>query len=628
MEKTKSSIEKLADFLYKRRYFFFTLLFIIFLCFAPLKLMATTKGHDSGFHLQRIQALAEEMKMGNYFPRIYTTMLGGLGYGAPLFYGDLFMGIPAALVAFWSVELSDALAYFIATIFAATVLSTYFCTYSITKCSKAAFCGGVMFGLSSYLATDLLYRCALGEAQAFVFIPVAFTGLYHILYGNIKKWYLLPIGLAATVYCHTLSAILTVVFLFVFLLLSIKKIKERSNVLIYIGISIAVFFALSANLIFPMLEQMFSASFLSTDGFAATRYGTLSERALPWWSVIYSYSSGLELTENFQPNGIGMAGVVLAFVYIANRNKYRDSMVDKLLILAGITVLMPSTLFPWGLIQDFAGILQFPWRLFVFPTFFVALAAAKYFSTETVFESGVTRKKSKESEDGETSSVEVKDTANSSEKFTKGLPKHISALMYTVIAISIASYTSCASENFNKYMGYQRENVEMKYNYENYIGSGEYLPSWDGEDKENDKYITRYKSKLINSADEVFSNGDPVVDFKREDGKLIVNFENMQKDNAYLDVPLIFYKGYTATLENGPELQCYYGDFNRIRVNVGPASKGTVIFEYTGTAVQTVSGFITIVSVIAMAIYIRISIVTEKKKARESTSSKKQNKKA
>ncbi|MBO5869223.1 MAG: hypothetical protein J6Q89_00585 [Clostridia bacterium] len=611
MEKTKSSVDKLADFLYERRYFFFTLLFIIFLCFAPLRLMETTKGHDTGFHLQRIAALAEEMKMGNYFPRIYTTMLDGLGYGSPMFYGDLFVAIPAALVAFWAVELTDALAYFIAMIFAATVLSMYFCTYSITKCKRAAFCGGVMFGLSSYLVTDLIYRCALGEAQAFVFIPVAFTGLYHILYGNIKKWYLLPVGLAATLYCHTLSALITVVVLFIFLLLSIKKVKENLTVLTYIGISAAVFFALSANLLFPMLEQMASTTFLATDGYAATRFGTLSERAFPWWSVLYDYSTDLELTENFQPNGIGMAGVILAFIYIANRKKFRNSMVDKLLIMAGITVLMPSSLFPWGLVQDVAGILQFPWRLFVFPTFFVALAAAKYFSAETEFV------EEQYKETANTDAVEATESAEPQKITSNGLPKHLATLMYVVLALSISSYTSCFSENFNKYMGYQRENDELQYKYKNYIGSGEYLPSWDGADKEADGYITTYKSALLKSSDTVFSDGDPETNFTREDGKLIVEFKNMQKENAYLDVPLIMYKGYSATFEDGTKVKCGYGDLNYVRVNVGPLREGTITFEYTGTAIQKVSGIISIIAVIALAVYIRISVVASKKKDSE-----------
>lgn len=612
MEQTKTTIEKLADFLYKYRYFFFTLIFIVFLCFAPLKLMATTKGHDAGFHLQRIQALAEEFKMGNYFPRIYTTLLGGSGYATPLFYGDLFVAIPAALVAFWSVELTDALAYFIAMIFAATVISTYFCTYSITKCHRAAFCGGVMFGLSSYLVTDLLYRCALGEAQAFVFIPVAFTGFYHIVYGDIKKWYLLPVGLAAMIYCHTLSAMITVVILFIFLLLSIKQVKERLSSLIYIGVSVVVFFALSANLLFPMLEQMASNTFLATDGFAATRYGTLAEHATPWWSVFYDHATDLGVIDYYHPNGIGFAGVALAFVYIANRKKYKDVLVDKLLIMAGITVFITSSLFPWGLVQDIVGILQFPWRLYVFPTFFVALAAARYFSLETVFES--------EPEVASADESELESTPKQTK--TKGLPAHLAPLMCMVLALSLASYVNCGAENFNKYMGYQRNNEKVEYKYLNYIGSAEYLPTLEGDTSDTDKYIVDYKNGLKNSGNKVFSDGDPKATLQRDKGKLIVKFFDMNKDNAFLDVPLLLYKGYTATLADGTELECYYGSYNRIRVDVGDRREGTVTFEYAGTTVQKISGVVSVISVIVMALYIVVSEKKKKSDGDEDTSTK------
>ena len=236
MKTAKKAINKMADVIYANRFLVLTLVLILVICLAPLKLMATTKGHDFGFHLQRLQALSQEISGGNFFPRIYSTMLGGNGYATPLFYGDLFLTIPAIMVAWFDVSLVDAHAYIVAFLFVASTLSMYFCTYSVTGSKRAAFCGGVMFGLSSYMVTDLLIRSALGEAQAFVFLPVVFAGLYHILYGKLKKWYLLPLGLAGMIYCHLLSTVMAVGALFLFFLLSLKQIKENLSVFSFVSL--------------------------------------------------------------------------------------------------------------------------------------------------------------------------------------------------------------------------------------------------------------------------------------------------------------------------------------------------------------------------------------------------------
>lgn len=563
MEEIKSKIPKS---IYDNRYFILTIVFIVALCFIPLDLMATTRGHDYGFHFQRIHALADEMDMGNFFPRIYSTMLGGNGYGTPLFYGDLFVSVPAFLVAFLGFSVPDAYAVFIALVFCAATLSMYFCTVSFTKSKKAGFCGAVMYGLSSYLVTDLIQRGAIGEGQAFIFIPITFLGFYHIMYDDIKKWYLLPIGLAGMIYCHLLSSLVTVIVLAVFLIASYKKIIENPKRLIFIGASAVVFFLLSANYIFPMLEQLNDSKFLSTDGYSATKWGTLEQRSMPWWAVFYDFASGSDMHFTYIPNGIGIAGLVFAGIYIFCGKKPRNKFVTFLLAVSAVMLFMTTSLFPWEYLQSVAGILQFPWRLLVYPTFFIAVATALYFADER----------------------HGKDHGN---------------LMYVVIALSLCSYVCCGAGYFNTYAKYQAETVKVAYDYENKIGAAEYLPSTD-EFERTSNFGAVYKQALINSSEKLYSDGGPKASFTREDGKLIVKFSGMKKDNAYIDVPLLMYKGYTAHLSDGTELECYKGKYNRIRVNVGDVREGEITFEYTGTAVQKISGVVSVVSLIVMIAYL------------------------
>lgn len=576
--KPKTNKNKIYRFLYENRYFLLTVLLVALFCLIPLATMATTKGHDSPFHLQRIEALAAEMKRGNFFPRIYTTLLEGNGYASPMFYGDLFLIIPAALFGWCGVSITDSFALFIALIFLFTAMSMYACTYSITKNERAAFCGSIMYGLSSYLCTDLIQRCALGESQAFIFVPVVFLGFYHIMFGEIRKWYFLPIGLAAMLRCHTLSAVMTVVMLLFLFIASANKILEKPKRIMYLFVSVLAFAVLGADFLFPSLEQMASTTFLATDGYAAKKWGSLLSRALPyWWSPFGDFNVNSPESDNaWIPNGVGLAGVVFTLIYFAFSRKNRDRLVPRLLGVSAVILFLTTKLFPWKEVQDFVGVIQFPWRFLVFPTFLIALAAAIYFGK-----------------------IQTK--------------RFSTALMTVVICFSLFSYFCSFGPYFERYYKYQQNGTKLEYSYKDNIGAAEYLPTTD-EFERNSNYNSKYRNALIKNAEKIYSDGKLHASMTREDGKLIVHFSKNQKDGAYLDVPLVMYKGYTATLDDGTKLECGYGFYNRVRVILDGREEGTVTFEYTGTTVQNVSRAINVVGFFAMAVYIVISKRKEKQK--------------
>ena len=71
------------------------------LVFASLPLMGSTvfqiDGHDLFFHIQRILSTEQALERGEFSVRIYREVYGGYGYGAPLFYPQFFLYIPAVL---------------------------------------------------------------------------------------------------------------------------------------------------------------------------------------------------------------------------------------------------------------------------------------------------------------------------------------------------------------------------------------------------------------------------------------------------------------------------------------------------------------------------------------------------
>ena len=126
------------------------------------------------------------------------------------------------------------------------------------------------------MAIEIYTRAAVGEFTAFAFVPLVFLGLWSILCGDKKKWLCLPVGLTFLLVSHVLSAFAAVLLCAVFFLCYLGRVIKEPRRLLYIGYAVLVFAVLSASFLFPMLEQMASGTFLSTDGTSATYYGTLT----------------------------------------------------------------------------------------------------------------------------------------------------------------------------------------------------------------------------------------------------------------------------------------------------------------------------------------------------------------
>ena len=357
-------------------------LLLLALCILPLAMVPMPKGHDILFHLNRIDALAAEMEAGNIPARIYHTVYGGVGYASGLFYGDWLLYIPALLVTA-GVGVVTAYKLNIMFVTVLTLFVAYFCARSAFGDSRSALTAAVTYGFSGYFAIDTYTRAAVGEMTAFAFVPLVFLGLWSILCGDRKKWLCLPVGLTFLLVSHVLSAFIAVLLCAVFFLCYLGRVIREPRRLLYIGYSVLAFAVLSASFLFPMLEQMASTTFLSTDGTSATYYGTLTQRSLPWWAAVFDFNTRLDYkTAAFGfwiPNGLGMAFVVMLaafFRYITRIREKKNLFV--FLYFSVFLLLMTTELFPWSYFQSVCGTMQFPWRLLLFATFFMALFAGQF----------------------------------------------------------------------------------------------------------------------------------------------------------------------------------------------------------------------------------------------------------
>jgi len=251
--------------------------------------IATDFNSDAYYHVTRFVALSNEIKHLNFPININASASNGYGRPEGLFYPQFFLMIPATLAAF-GMNLLVAFKSFIFLINLATIAITYWVGKKIFKNSIYAWVLAILYTFAPYRLGDITLRVALGEFQAFTFMPLFLYSIYDILYvkhtfgqqkrkfiyqnnkplfiGKVNylrklrskmdkkaKWWLLPLSFFGIINSHLLSAEFMLVVLFLFLLLNCIRIFKNKVIfkdLLKAGITSVL---VSLSFLLPLLEQ-------------------------------------------------------------------------------------------------------------------------------------------------------------------------------------------------------------------------------------------------------------------------------------------------------------------------------------------------------------------------------------
>jgi hypothetical protein len=332
-------------------------------------------GHDTFFHVSRIDGLANAIKDGQYLPAIYPYKNSGFGYASPLFYCDLLL-YPFALLDLAGVPISIC---YKLVIFTWTVLTSYSVSCCISRISgsfQAGWLASTAVIFANYRITDVYVRGALGEVQAFIFLPMLIEGLYIILYeGKTKQWFLLTLGLTGLLMSHNLTFVFSAVLTVIIILCAWKRWTKKMILSLLTGIGMAflmtVFFSL------PMEEQLYSNRFY-LNYYAET--SDLSSGSLPLWKY-FANQTVFGMSSNSLPHDQQMllnVGWFLTFAplsWLFVRKKENKPYVTLCMILGYIAILLPSSLLPWKDLT-FLQVMQFPWRFLEFGTVLLSVPAS------------------------------------------------------------------------------------------------------------------------------------------------------------------------------------------------------------------------------------------------------------
>ena len=209
-----------------------TLVYVTMLLCCVLFVAVLPLGQDLHFHLYRIGAMAEELERTSFsIPiRILSASYNNYGYGAPLFYGDLLLYIPAMLVTL-GMDAVTAYKLMMVGIFLLAFAAMYWQIYRSSASREFAFLAAVFYIFSSYFLLVLCVRMAIGEACACIFMPFVFCPFYNMMYQPKKgDWIYLTIGMSGIILSHNLTAVFVTVILAVWAILQFKFVMNKKAV--------------------------------------------------------------------------------------------------------------------------------------------------------------------------------------------------------------------------------------------------------------------------------------------------------------------------------------------------------------------------------------------------------------
>lgn len=519
-----------------------TILFLILVAIISTSVIFMTRGmksgHDLMFHLSRIVAIKDNLKMGVVGGYIYPNYLAGYGYGNPLFYPDLFLYIPA-LLSYIGIPILISYKIFLLLISIGSIFAMYVSVHGITKNKKAAMISSILYGFASYRLVDMFTRAALGETLAFVFAPLIIYGIYEIIYGNEKKFYYLVIGMSGLILSHLISTYLICIVLVLLCIINYKKLFTEKKRITYLFLAAGITFLLTSFYTLPMLEQMMTGKFYFNHLDATS---DLMLRSLPIWSLFLEipYHTFVKL---WIPSGIGLGFLIMCYFYFKNR-KNTNGFTKFCFYTAFILMIVSTNLFPWNLFQNIFSVIQFPWRLYFLVVLLISIGSGILFS-------------------------KIKIDLN------QFFPKFFLVCLIPVVVVGTTSFCSTTINGVN---GYE-------------ISFGEYMP-----DGSNEKDILN-RGEIMTSSEPVemnFTRNGLDID-------IVFAYNNVENANNLLELPLLYYKGYEANI-NGTWQEVEKTEHGLVGVRIGNIREGNVKVQYKGTKVQHVSKITSISTLIGVMI--------------------------
>lgn len=530
-------------------------------------------GHDLLYHLLRIEGLKDGFLSGQFPVRVHPNWINGWGYGAPLFYGDITLCLPAILrmIGF------DIQASYKAYVLFMNALTAVLSYYSFAKISKSKYIGlscSAIYTLSLYRLIDIYTRAAFGEYAAMTFLPLIVFGIWHALMDDIeaenylREWVAPVIGLSGMLQTHILTCEMVAVFIAIIGVIEIKKIIRKRTLLYILEV---LGFTILVNLWFliPMVNSFGEKLYALQHGDnGIQKFGiTLAELIAPFTTSNCGFYEGGSYLLGSKPSiAVGTTCIltILLYVYVSSQEKkwkYRKAACI-ITVLSIFSMYMATIYFPYDTLKTMskglAGLIskiQFPFRFLSISSVLCATLACLE----------LMRLKKK--------------------RFRKKYI-YIVTLLITVSVFQASHFIyTILLERDNAYTFYSDEQVNTLA-----VMGGEFL------------YIGS-NLDITNSENNPIGNGVEVEDYTKKYNTIVMKCSTYEAENPYVEVPMFCYPGYSAyDMETKEKFPLELGDNNRIRIYLPMKYHGTVQVRYTEKGIWRVAEIISVITLIVLVI--------------------------
>lgn len=513
-------------------------------------------GDDTPYHIGQVAAVEKSIEsFGGFGNSIVPMVAKDYGYASRMLYPPLshtVMGWMYHAVKQSGINITDVFKFTHVLILILSGISMYVLSFKLSKSKKIALFSSFIYMSFPYQLSDHYVRASMAECFLFPFLPMIFTGIISLFDGKVKSFYpFFVIGYVGAILSHFTIMLYFTVFLALFLLVYYKKVFRKEFL---IPFCIATICVLGISLFY--LETMVEFKLFSE--IAVFQKNMMTQKVwslLPWEFLPFSHY------RDYITFGCSIIPFLLLVITIWKRKQFTFPKYSKGFIIFGVAViLVTSILFPWNKLPSILTMIQFSWRFMAFLAIIIAIFAP--ICLEKV------HKKSS-----------------------------LFLLMILMIGVSLSEI-------------HFQSDVLMNNNVEEVIESGaglgwqrEYLPM--SVHRNNNYYEARSQDIIV------LVGNARITNFETKTPNL--SFHIDLKDKAIVELPRIFYYGYSLKMENGTQIPLKENE--KAFVEAELTESGDYYLTYPGTLKKRCANFVSYFSIVASVVgYFGYLFLTRRKK--------------
>jgi len=575
----KNKFNKIKKKIYPSKSFVGLLLSIIILI-SPIINHKYTKGHDSYFHMTNMLHTNEYISISNLklsLPKVFGgNIANGFGYGTGIFYPPLSYYLTSYIVNILNLDktnklLSLPIAEMI--IIALSGISMYYFLKKTCKDNKIAGIGSISYISSTYFLCDIYVRGAISEALTFIFIPLIFLSLYELFLGNEKKFYTpFIIGYVGMICSHLVITMYLTGYIIIIFLINWKKIF-KINKIKKLLIASVITLLISSPYWVLLLEHKLYGNYVVFESGSMYTIDSIQKNLLN--------IKDLFIPRVFNKIGIRifinpMVSIISLITIIFYKKTFKDKKVifKILIVLIILTLFMTTKYFPWTKLPSIINLIQFPWRLRIFSTFFLAIISGHI--------------------------VKILNF-----KYNNLVIIIIAILIILVGYKTINRYTLYSLDDFLDKYSITDKNIMYDINFNHMGVQKEYRPV---NAKNNIEYYENRSNEVI--VKEGLAEIQITKDYTPD-----LNFDiKIISEMVTLELPRLYYLGYNIKYIDslGREKTIKYHENSNGFIEISLKESGTIKMTYTGTLASNISKYISLVTIL-----IGLTIIIYSKKERK-----------